>query len=153
AITAGDMPPFFEDGTGSRVQDDFGGVVLGPQWTNTDVGTASGSAGMVAVANGKVNIAAGGTGVGTDNVGVGYNGTLMKVSGDFDATVQVLAVPDNQDNEFGGLVATTGTDPFAAFALNVITPQHPIEQWVRPIAAADPIATLVPNSQGSTILP
>jgi hypothetical protein len=50
-------------------------------------------------------------------------------------------------------VATTGTDPFAAFALNVITPQRPIEQWARPIAAADPIATLVPNSQGSTILP
>jgi hypothetical protein len=152
-ITAGDMPPFFETGTGSRVQDDFGGVVLGSQWTNTDIGDAGGSSGMITVANGKVTIAAGGSGIGTDTVGVGYNGTLMKVSGDFAATLQVLAVPDNQDNEFGGLVATTGTDPFAAFAQNLITPQHPIEQWVRPIAAADPIATLVPNTQGSTILP
>jgi hypothetical protein len=86
-------------------------------------------------------------------VDVGYNGTFLKVSGGFAATVQVLAVPDNQDNEFGGLVATTGTDPFAPFALNLITPQHPIQAWVRPIAAADPVATLVGSAAGSAILP
>jgi hypothetical protein len=154
-----DMPPFLEDGAGSRVQDDFAGTSLNGQWTNADVGTAAGSGGAATVSNGVVSIAAGGSGVTTDNVAAGYNGTFLKVFGDFAATVQVLAVPDNQDNEFGGLVATTGTDPFAAFALNLITPRHPIEQWVRPIAAADPIATPGtraaggPNTQGSTLLP
>jgi hypothetical protein len=152
-VFATDLPPFFEDGTGSLTQDDFAGTSLDARWTNTDVGTAAGGGGAAAVSNGVVDISAGGSGVTSDTVGVGYNGTLQKVSGDFAATVQVLAVPDNQDNELGGLVATTGTDPFAAFALNAITPQHPIEQWVRPIAAADPIATLEPNSQGSAILP
>jgi hypothetical protein len=152
-IFATNMPPFFEDGAGSRVQDDFAGTSLNAQWTNAAVGAAGGSGGAATVANGVVSLSAGGSGVGTDHVGVGYNGAFLKVSGDFAATVQVLAVPDHQDNEFSGLVATTGTDPFAAFALTVITPQHPIEQWVRPIRGADPIATLVPNTQGSTILP
>jgi hypothetical protein len=147
------MPPFFEDSTGSRVQDDFAGTSLNAQWTNAPVGTAGSSGSAATVSNGVVSLSAGGSGVVTDHVSVGYNGTFLKVSGDFAATVQVLAVPDHQDNEFGGLVATTGADPFAAFALNLITPQHPIEQWVRPIRGADPIATLVPNTPGSTILP
>jgi len=152
-VLATDMPPFLEDGAGSRVQDDFAGAGLDARWTAADVGTAASSGGAATVADGVVSISAGGSGVSPDNVGVGYHGTFLKASGDFAATVQVLAVPDNQDNELGGLIAITGTDPFAAFALNAISPQHPIEQWVRPIAAADPIATLVPNTQGSAILP
>jgi hypothetical protein len=153
-----DMPPFFESG-GSRLQDDFAGTSLNGLWMNAEIGTAAGSGGAATVSNGVVSLSAGGSGVTTDKVSVGYHGTLTKVSGDFAATVQVLAVPDNRENEFGGLVATTGADPFAAFALNMITPRHPIEQWARPIAAADPIATPVtraaggPDTQGSAILP
>lgn len=152
-IFGGDMPPFFEDGTGNRVADDFSGGTLNASWTNADIGNASGSNGGAAVSNGVLSISAGGRGVRTDHPDIGYNGSFLKVSGDFAATVQVLAVPDNQDNEFAGLVVTPSTDPFAAFALHFITPQHPIEQWVRPISGANPIATLVPNTQGSTILP
>jgi hypothetical protein len=148
-----DMPPFFEDGAGSRVQDDFAGPRLNAPWTNADIGTAGGSGGTATAANGVVSIAAGGRGVRADHADIGYNGTFLKVSGDFAATVQVLAVPDHQDDEFAGLVATTGADPFAAFALQAITPRHPIEQWVRPISGADPIATLAPSTPGRTILP
>jgi hypothetical protein len=152
-VFATDLPPFFEDGAGSRVQDDFPGTNLTPQWTNTDIGTAAGSGGAATVSNGVVSISAGGSGIAPDNVGVGYNSTLLKVSGDFAATVQVLAVPGNQEGEFGGLIATTGADPFAAFSLNALTPQDTIVEWVRPIAAADPIATLVPNPRNSLFLP
>jgi hypothetical protein len=156
-LVAGDPPPFFEPATGNRstaaTTDEFAGSSLNSQWTNTDIGSASGSGGAAAVSNGVLNVSAGGRGLRTDHPDVGYNGTFLKVSGNFAATVQVLAVPDNQDNEFAGLIATTGTDPFAPFALNLITPQHPIEEWVRPIAAANPVGIQVPNSQGSTILP
>jgi hypothetical protein len=152
-ITGGDMPPFLEPGTGSRLQDDFSGGILSAQWKNTDIGNATGSLGGARVAGGQLIVTAGGDGVRTDHPDVGYNGTFLKVSGDFAATVQVLAVPDNQDSEFGGLVLTTGTDPFAPFALNLITPQHPITEWVRPIAAADPVARLIGSDPGSTLLP
>jgi hypothetical protein len=153
-LTAGDVPPFLEPGAGgSRVQDDFSGGILSAQWMNADVGNASGSLGAARVAGGQLIVTAGGNGVRTDHVDVGYNGTFLKAAGDFAATVQVLAVPDNQDNEFAGLVLTTGTDPFAPFALHLITPQHPITEWARPIAAADPLATLVGTTSGSAILP
>jgi hypothetical protein len=152
-VFATDMPPFFEEGIGTRTEDEFNGSGLDTPWTNADIGNASGSNGGASAANGVLSISAGGRGVRTDHPDVGYNGTFRKVSGDFAATVQVLAVPDNQDNEFAGLIATPSTDPFAAFALQFVTPQHPIQQWVRPIRGANPIATVVPNSQGSAILP
>jgi hypothetical protein len=152
-LIAGDLPPFFEAGAGTRLEDDFLGGTLNAMWTNADVGTAGGSSGSAAVANGVLSITAGGRGVRAGRPDVGYNGTFLKVSGDFAATVQVLAVPDNQENAFAGLVETPSTDPFAAFALQLITPRHPIQQWVRPIRGANPIATQVPDTQGSTILP
>jgi hypothetical protein len=147
------MPPFFEEGSGSRVEDEFSGGALDATWTNADIGSAGGSSGGAVVSNGVLDITAGGRGVRAGSVEIGYNGTFRRVSGDFAATVQVLAVPDNQENAFAGLVATASTDPFAAFALQFITPRHPIQQWVRPISGATPIARLAPNSQGSTILP
>jgi hypothetical protein len=152
-VFAGNMPPFFENGSGNRLEEDFAGSTLNGMWTNADIGSASGSKSSATVSNGVLSVAAGGAGVRVGHPDVGYNGTFLKVSGDFAATVQVLAVPDNQDNAFAGLVTTPSTDPFAAFALSFITPRHPIQQWVRAIHGAGPIATSIPNTQGSTILP
>jgi hypothetical protein len=152
-VIATDLPPFFEEGSGNRVQDEFSGGGLDATWMNADVGSASGSNGGAAISNGGLNLTAGGSGVRAGSPEVGYHGLFRRVSGDFAATVQVLAVPDNQDNAFAGLAITPSTEPFAAFALQYITPRHPIHQWVRPINGANPIATQVPNTQGSTILP
>jgi len=147
------LPPFFEEGAGQPTEEEFSGSALDTQWVNADVGTAGGSHGDAAVSNGVLNVSAGGSGVSAGSVAVGYHGLFRNVSGDFAATVQVLAVPDNQENAFGGLVVTGSTDPFAAFALPFITPRQSIQQWVRPISGAHPIATVVSNGRGSTLLP
>jgi hypothetical protein len=150
----GDPPPFFEATTAnSRVQDEFAGSALNSMWTNTDIGTASGSNGKATVSNGVLNVSAGGRGVRTDHPEIGFNGTFVKASGDFAATVQVLAVPDTNDNELGGLVAITSTDQFSAFGLNMITPRHPITEWSRSVRGANPLALQVANTQGSAVLP
>jgi hypothetical protein len=149
-VFAAELPPFFEEGSGTRLEDEFTGSTLNSMWTTANIGAAGSGA---TVGGGVLSITAGGRGVRPDSPEIGYNGAFLKVSGDFAATVQVLAVPDNQDNAFAGLIATPSADPFAAFALQSITPRHPIQQWVRPIRGANPIARQSPDTRGSAILP
>jgi len=144
------VPPFFEDSVKRPMDDDFSGTTLDPKWQVADVGDATG--GDQYLADGLLNVTAGGHDIWDQNDGFHY--IYQTISGDFTATLQVVAIPDNRDWELGGLMIRKDLDQQSPHAFIQVSPRHDIQDKLRPTRGSfsndnpEPIA-----STGNSILP
>lgn len=127
-ITAS-APPFFESSTTGPYDDEFMATKLDPKWTDVDIGDSTGGS---ATPDGKgvLDLMAGGHDVWSNMDGLNF--AYQTVKGDFAATVEVAAQPDNRVWEKTGLMARASTAAGSANAFDQVSSQRNIQNAIRP---------------------
>jgi regulation of enolase protein 1 (concanavalin A-like superfamily) len=143
------IAPYYEDTTQRATDDEFTGTSLDAKWQVADVGDATG--GTQTVSNGILDVTAGGHNIWDQNDGFHY--IYQPIKGDFIATVQVLAVPDNRDWENAGLMIRKDLDQQSPHAYSQVTPNHPFQNKLRPTRGSLSNDNTTGDPNASTLFP